>query len=296
MKPEERKHLLDRALSRLGNVPPEVLGASRERIRRNLKTGRRPMLVPLPDATPASLGPLRRPFQIAGAAAILVLIAIGAAVRWRPEVRNVSKTPPISASRQLPESSRDTTPTLPPPAAQPPVVRRARRQPETAASKTGARPAAPEPPPVQPFFTRAQFTLLPPGDGKLILDRACVGCHRAAAVGALHYATKAEYAALVSRMIGMGAPVSEQEADVLVEYLFDNLRIKPEAPVDTDGRAILERACTSCHSVNGIEKYAYPSEGSYRALISAMISYGAVLSDEEKTTLAQYLFAAYGKR
>jgi hypothetical protein len=97
-------------------------------------------------------------------------------------------------------------------------------------------------------------------------------------------------------MIGMGAPVSEQEADVLVDYLFDNVRIKPEPPVETAGRAILERACTSCHSLNGIEKYAWGSEGPYRELVSTMISYGAILSDEEKTALVQYMFATYGKR
>ena len=97
-------------------------------------------------------------------------------------------------------------------------------------------------------------------------------------------------------MIGMGAPVSEEEADVLVDYLFNNLGIKPEPPVKTAGRAILERACTGCHSLNGIEKYAWSSVGPYKELVSTMISYGAVLSDEEKTTLIDYLFATYGKR
>jgi hypothetical protein len=123
-----------------------------------------------------------------------------------------------------------------------------------------------------------------------------VGCHRAAAVGTHRFATKAEYAALVSRMIGMGAPVSKHEADVLVDYLFDNLGAKPELRVETSGSAILERACTGCHSLNGIERYAYGSEGPYKELVSSMISYGAVLSQEDKTTLIQYLFATYGKR
>lgn len=298
MKPEKRRDVLDRALGRLGNVSPEVLASARERIRRNLKTGRRPMMLlpPLPDATPASIGTLRRPFQVAGAAAFCVLIAIGAVVRWNSDAQDASKTPPQSASKRTPESNRDTAPTLPPQASQPPVMRPRRRQTETALSKTGTHPAAHEQQPVQPFSSQARFTLLPPGDGRLILDRACGGCHRAAAVGTHHFATRAEYAALVSRMIGMGAPVSEREEDVLVDYLFDNLGIKPEPLVETAGRAILERACTGCHSLNGIEKYTYRSEGPYRELVSAMISYGAILSDEEKTTLVQYLFATYGKR
>ena len=69
-----------------------------------------------------------------------------------------------------------------------------------------------------------------------------------------------------------------------------------QLPVESAGRAILERACTTCHSLNGIEKYAYGSEDPYTELVSTMVSYGAILSDEEKTTLVQYLFATYGKR
>jgi mono/diheme cytochrome c family protein len=141
-----------------------------------------------------------------------------------------------------------------------------------------------------------RFTLLPPGDGKVILDRACGGCHRSAAVGMSHYATRAEYAQVVSRMISMGAQVSEQEAVVLTDYLFDNLATKPDRETDAAGRAILERACTGCHSLNGIENYAYDSEDPYKELVSTMVSYGATLSDAEKTTLVRYLFTTYGKR
>jgi hypothetical protein len=111
-----------------------------------------------------------------------------------------------------------------------------------------------------------------------------------------HYATRAEYAEVVSRMIAMGARVSEQEAPVLTDYLFDNLAAKPTREVDAAGQAILERACTGCHSLNGIEKYSYDSEGPYRELVSTMISYGATLSETEKTTLIRYLFRTYGKR
>ena len=97
-------------------------------------------------------------------------------------------------------------------------------------------------------------------------------------------------------MIAMGAEVSEQEAPVLTDYLFENLGAKPAPEVDTAGRAILERACTGCHSLNGIENYSYDSVDPYRELVSTMVSYGATLSEAEKATLIQYLFTTYGKR
>jgi hypothetical protein len=83
---------------------------------------------------------------------------------------------------------------------------------------------------------------------------------------------------------------------VLIDYLFDNLGTKPGPSIDTPGREILERACTTCHSLNGIERYAYDSEDSYRELVSTMVSYGATLSEAEKATLVRYLFLTYGKR
>lgn len=97
-------------------------------------------------------------------------------------------------------------------------------------------------------------------------------------------------------MIAMGAQVTEQEAPVLTGYLFDNLRAKPTPEVDTAGQAILERACTGCHSLNGIENYSYDSEDPYRELVSTMVSYGATLTEAEKATLIRYLFTTYGKR
>jgi mono/diheme cytochrome c family protein len=115
-------------------------------------------------------------------------------------------------------------------------------------------------------------------------------------VGGYHYATRAQYAEVVSRMIAMGAQVSEQEAPVLTDYLFDNLGPKREREADTAGQAILERACTGCHSLNGIENYSYDSEVPYRELVSTMVSYGATLSEAEKTALIRYLFTTYGKQ
>ena len=299
MKPEERKDILDQALGRLGNVSPEVLETAHERIRRHLKAGRRLMVPrpPLPDAAPASLAALYRPFFAAGAVLLVCMaIAIGAVIRLSPGTRSFSKTPPQSAAKRTPGKNPEAAPAAPPQVGPYPVVKPESPGVETTLSAKVHTPSTPSGQAPVPPSPQARFTLLPPGDGRLILDRSCGGCHRAAAVGTYHFATRAEYAALVSRMIGLGALVSQQEADVLVDYLFDNLGIKPEPPVESEGRAILERACTTCHSLNGIEKYAYGSEDPYRELVSTMVSYGATLTDAEKTALVRYLFTTYGKQ
>ena len=84
---------------------------------------------------------------------------------------------------------------------------------------------------------------------------------------------------------------------MLTDYLFDNLAAKPALEIDTAGRAILERACTGCHSLNGIENYCLrrrrtlqrigPHNGFLR---------GHAEREPRKTTLIRYLFMTYGKR
>jgi cytochrome c5 len=290
------KDTLRRALGRLGRVPPEELGLSRQRVREHLTIDPQLMArLPPPDATPADLTGLRRPFYIAGAMALLCLFVVGGAVvRRRLETRSASALVSKSASTrtsgsQAVRSSRSGIEL-------PPSVASALPNPsKTHPSRAPTQPQAAGPLPVHPP-RRVRFTLLPPGEGKVILDRACGGCHRAASVGSYHYATRAQYAEVVSRMIAMGAQVSEQEAPVLTDYLFENLGAKPAPEVDTKGRAILERACTGCHSLNGIENYSYDSEDPYKELVATMVSYGATLSEAEKTTLIRYLFTTYGKR
>jgi hypothetical protein len=297
------KDILSRALGRLGRVPPDVLGFSRQRVRENLKSDL-PLTarLPSPDATPADLTPLRRPFYIGGAMALVCLfIAGGVVARWRFDGRSASTLAAKTVSTQTSESQASTQSPLSAIETPPPVTSALPKPNKTQVSRAAALSPAAGPQAVDPSAVRSprprvQFTLLPPGEGKVILDRACGACHRAAAVGSYHYATRAQYAEVVLRMIAMGAQISEQEAPVLTDYLFDNLAAKPAPELDTAARAILERACTGCHSLNGIENYSYDSEDPYRELISTMVSYGATLSEAEKTTLIQYLFTTYGKR
>ena len=292
------KNIFRRAMGRLARVPPEVLSLSRQRIRGNLNVGlRRTEPLPLPDATPADLTGLGRPFYIGGAAALLCLFVVGGAlVLWRFERRSASTLVAKSASTQTLESqARVQSPRsgiAVPPSVPLDLPKPAKAQPSRAAT----RPDSASPPLTQARRPQVRFTLLPPGEGRVILDRACGACHRAAAVGLYHYATRAEYAEVVSRMIDMGAQVSDEEAPALTDYLFDNLGAKTAREVNTAGRAILERACTGCHSLNGIENYSYDSEAPYRELVSTMVSYGATLSEAQKETLIRYLFTTYGKR
>ena len=73
----------------------------------------------------------------------------------------------------------------------------------------------------------------------------------------------------------------------------------PPVQVQSDGdpaRAVLDRVCTVCHGLRGIEKYSYKNPDAYKELVSDMISRGAVISDEEIATIVEYLYKTYGQK
>jgi mono/diheme cytochrome c family protein len=66
---------------------------------------------------------------------------------------------------------------------------------------------------------------------------------------------------------------------------------------DGAGKKILLRACTSCHDLDEVTKFkGYYSRAQWKDIVVTMREYGAALDDGEVETLADYLFAAVGKK
>ena len=62
---------------------------------------------------------------------------------------------------------------------------------------------------------------LPDGQGKDIILRACVGCHKADELAAYRF-TKDEYKTIVARMGDRGAPATKAELDIVADYMFEH--------------------------------------------------------------------------
>lgn len=62
-----------------------------------------------------------------------------------------------------------------------------------------------------------------------------------------------------------------------------------------DGPALLERACTTCHDLGGLEGYkGYWGEPQWRDMVATMRDHGAVLDDQEAEVLVAWLTTEYG--
>jgi cytochrome c5 len=147
----------------------------------------------------------------------------------------------------------------------------------------------------QPSQAPAQ-NKLPEGPGRAILERACGACHGADSITKYNYATAQEYRDIVESMIGTGAIVSNAELPILVDYLFVNWGKKPAAAAVDPGKAILESACTPCHSLETMTSHVYAEKAPYQSLVDNMINFGAVVTDAQKVQLVDYMFKTYGKK
>jgi cytochrome c5 len=62
-----------------------------------------------------------------------------------------------------------------------------------------------------------------------------------------------------------------------------------------DGRALLERVCTTCHDLGGLDAYkGYWGERQWADMVDTMIDHGAELDDAEVAVLVDYLTATFG--
>lgn len=62
---------------------------------------------------------------------------------------------------------------------------------------------------------------------------------------------------------------------------------------DGPGKAIVVKACTSCHTIGNIVKKR-GSEDEWADTVSKMIGRGAILTDDDADTLVEYLATHYG--
>jgi cytochrome c5 len=66
---------------------------------------------------------------------------------------------------------------------------------------------------------------------------------------------------------------------------------------DGPGKKVLLRACTMCHDLDEVTKFkGYYTRAQWTDIVVTMREYGATLDEAEVEPLADYLFAALGKK
>ncbi len=124
-----------------------------------------------------------------------------------------------------------------------------------------------------------------------LVDARCTTCHDLTGIEPGLY-TADEWRETVSRMMGYGLVLSEEEFETIVNYLG----AAPEADAESEAPAVdaaaaadlINTRCTTCHDLTGIEPGFYTAD-EWRETVSRMMGYGVVLSEEEFETIVDYL-------
>jgi cytochrome c5 len=140
--------------------------------------------------------------------------------------------------------------------------------------------------------------------GKALLESACTSCHGLDVMANHSYDTRAPYESLINNMVAYGASVPPAQVPVLADYMLKTYGKKPAAApappaaaaTPDAGKAILERACTTCHGLDGLANHAYTTKEPYESLVKSMVAYGAVVPDAQLPALIDYMFKTYGKK
>jgi cytochrome c5 len=139
---------------------------------------------------------------------------------------------------------------------------------------------------------------LPAGPGVELARERCLGCHEADLIVAQRL-SRPGWVREVEKMVRWGAVVSDAEKETLVEYF--SVRFAPRtvaaanAPGEARGKEIFETKCLLCHESDLSEQQRLSRPGWVRE-VEKMVRWGAVVTDEEKEPLVDYLFKNYGPR
>jgi competence protein ComEA len=117
---------------------------------------------------------------------------------------------------------------------------------------------------------------LPDGQGKALIERACVGCHKAEELTVYRF-TKDEYQTIVYRMGDRGAQATRAELDVIAAYMFEHFPKVEDSTKINVNKASAQEIATGLALTNeeaeAVVKYR-ERHGDYHAWGDLLIIYG----------------------
>ncbi|MCH8269515.1 MAG: hypothetical protein IH846_18615 [Acidobacteria bacterium] len=173
-------------------------------------------------------------------------------------------------------------------------------------------PQSPPPASSRQEASASTATTLSEGQGKEIVETVCTQCHGLNIISSAGYSSKEEWANVVNDMIAMGAPLLDDEIDIVAQYLTASF--SPEASSNSSastsgqaaantsaattfpegqGKEIIAMVCSQCHGLNNISDARRTLE-EWESVVSDMVARGAPLLLDEIETVSNYLAEHFG--
>ena len=131
-------------------------------------------------------------------------------------------------------------------------------------------------------------TPLPEGEGKKIVEAACVSCHTLEVVESKQW-NREHWQTVVAAMVDRGASLKTTEVDEVVAYLAKTFGGDEGK---NKGKKLVEDICSLCHEWQRVKTQELTKE-QWSGVIKGMISEGAPVTDEEFDLIVEYLAKNY---
>jgi len=138
----------------------------------------------------------------------------------------------------------------------------------------------------------SQQTLLPGGEGRTIVERACLSCHESDLI-VQQRLSRTQWEREVEKMLSWGAPVEDKDRQPLIDYLarmsFESLQTSAaENGLTNDAEELLRTRCLTCHEDDLIRQQRLNKAGWTRE-VEKMVRWGAELTEQEKSRIIECL-------
>ena len=142
---------------------------------------------------------------------------------------------------------------------------------------------------------------LPEGEGKVVLEGSCEGCHSLDRIKTKHYDMETWEGVVEAMRSKRNGPVmTDEDVKVLATYLtksFGPMDAKPAdaAPAgqtDADFKQLVQNSCSTCHGMDLVESQKLDKAG-WEIIIKNMVAMGAPLTEAQVPAVADYLAKTY---
>ena len=154
---------------------------------------------------------------------------------------------------------------------------------------------------------QANAPALPPGRGRDLISVVCTQCHSLSPILMLRDGAQG-WRNFVQEMVMRGAQATPEEAEIIIQYLAENLgpsknpaatgsgtaaEMKISLPPGA-GREVVESRCTACHDLGRVVA-TKRTKADWESVTKSMVDRGAQATPQEAQAIASYLSSQFGK-
>ena len=141
---------------------------------------------------------------------------------------------------------------------------------------------------------QSQSESMPAGEGSALVSGVCSGCHSVDMV-LVQSKSRREWESTVQDMVSRGAQLSSEERGTIVSYLAEHYgeNSRP-ASLSQSAKDLFNSKCFQCHA-DSMWKNLRRDRKEWTGILYRMVGRGALWTEEEINTMAEYLAMTRGR-